>query len=221
MAITNGIEIHISDEEGLDGEALYRRLPDHVKVFRNFYHPRLFNIKKITTFPIGPRIEFLGSSSQRLSSERNYPWTFMGTLWPSGSRKIAVSHFLAKLPSGIYFGGQNFGVGLPLKAYQTNLLNSVFALCPEGDRHFDTFRLYESLQMGAIPLVVEREGQARELLGSDFPIPIHSSWQSAFNFAVHYHQDMDSIDHFQHLSQLWWRNYKNKLSKQLKDSLFR
>ena len=48
------------------------------------------------------------------------------------------------------FGGRSFGQGVPLAEYRQTLGDSVFALCPEGDRHFDTFRLYESLADGML-----------------------------------------------------------------------
>ena len=96
--------IHLSDEEGLDGESFYHLLPDYVTVFRNFNHPRLLSLhSNIVSLPIGPRHVFLDNSLNSLflpASERTYPWSFMGTLWPNGSRKLAVSHFLRSIPSG-------------------------------------------------------------------------------------------------------------------------
>lgn len=35
-------------------------------------------------------------------------------------------------------------------------MQSAFAFCPEGDRHLDIFRLYESLQAGSIPVLVDQ-----------------------------------------------------------------
>ena len=111
------ILFHISDEEGKDADFFYHLLPSNVTVFRNFYHARHFGLfDNLHTFPIGPRDIFLDLTTKQLSksSSRDFPWAFMGTLWPSGSRKIAVSTFLSYLPNGFYYGGSQFGQGLPL-----------------------------------------------------------------------------------------------------------
>ena len=96
--------IHLSDEEGYDADSFYHLIPRTVQVYRNFHHPRLLELHpNIKSFPIGPRHVFINSQSEFIpSSNRAYPWSFMGTLWPRGSRKLSVSLFLTHLPSGFY-----------------------------------------------------------------------------------------------------------------------
>ena len=161
--------VHLSDEEGLDGDDLYAQLPATCQIWRNFPHPRFRSDSRVSSFPIGPRDLFLGKDDLMAgipSSKRPFPWAFMGTLWASGSRTVAVSHFLRSLPQGFFYGGKSFGMGLPLLQYRYRLMQSVFALAPEGDRHLDTFRLWESLCCGCIPLVVDHDSSAEALLGS-------------------------------------------------------
>ncbi len=213
--------VHFSDEEGLDGDVLYPQLPDGTAVWRNFSYFRFDHQQRvlIRNFPIGPRREFLESDPGPLASQRPFPWAFMGTLWRSGQRLLATSLFLRKLPQGQFFGGRHFGVGLPLVQYRQRLQNSVFALCPEGDRHFDTFRLYESLQVGCLPLVVERQQQALTLLGRDFPLPIFPSWSAALveveTLLKHPHQ----LDHLQWQVIEWWATRKAALGLRLRQDL--
>ena len=212
--------IHISDEEGLDGDQLYPMLPHGTCVWRNFPYPRFDRVDRwIRSFPIGPRGEFLGPQPDLLSSSRRFPWAFMGTLWRSGQRLLATSLFLHALPQGVFFGGKHFGQGIPLAEYRTCLLHSVFALCPEGDRHFDTFRLFESLQMGCLPLVVERQGQARQVLGPDFPLPIFPDWPAALRFAQSHLASPLALDHWQAQVVAWWQGRKASLSAHLKHDL--
>tara|TARA_B100000674_G_C37975050_1_gene978884 strand:- start:513 stop:1442 length:930 start_codon:yes stop_codon:yes gene_type:complete len=214
--------IHISDEEGLDGDLLYPMLPKGTCVWRNFPYPR-FESHGLTirSFPIGPRGEFLGPQPVVLSSSRRFPWTFMGTLWRSSQRLLSTSLFLRALPQGVYFGGKNFGQGVPLADYKNVLSDSVFALCPEGDRHFDTFRLFESLQMGCLPVVVEREGQARQVLGHDFPLPIFPDWPAALMFVRSNLPKPLVLDQMQDDVQSWWKRRKASLSALLhKDLLY-
>jgi len=211
--------IHVSDEEGLDGDQLYPMLPESTTIWRNFPYERFDNKTTIHHFPIGPRKEFLESMQLNKASERTTPWAFMGTLWRTGNRTLATSIFLREHPSGEFFGGQFFGRGLPIKQYRDRLQNSIFALCPEGDRHFDTFRLYESLQAGCIPLVVERDGQAIRLLGPQFPIPIFESWKLASKFAKENLHNRQALNMLQMQCQQWWGATKFHLSKTLRQAI--
>ena len=213
---------HLSDEEGNDGDQLYDSIPSDVQIFRNFYHSRYSSeFSNVHTFPIGPRDIFLDIASDSIirSSMREYPWAFMGTLWPSGSRKFAVSQFLAHLPTGFYFGGKHFGQGLPLTQYKSNLMNSVFSLTPEGDRHLDTFRLWESLSCGCIPLLQDYNNLAEFLLPYESPIPIFNSWKNALFFAKSMLAKPLELDHLQVLVKNWWDKYKSTISNDVSSYL--
>jgi hypothetical protein len=201
--------IHLSDEEGLDADELYPLLPPYTVVWRNFPYPRFQGRPGLHAFPIGPRAEFLSPILQAPAftpaSRRLFPWAFMGTLWASGSRTLAASLFLRSLPNGFFFGGKRFGQGLPLPHYRKQLMQSAFALCPEGDRHLDTFRLYESLQAGCIPVVVDQRSMALPMLGSTPPFPVWSSWQEALVWVQGLLDKPEELDSTQSSVRLWWR----------------
>lgn len=214
--------IHLSDEEGFDAESFYRFLQPNTSIFRNFYHPRLNKFSKnILSFPIGPRHVFIDShltlDSLCPSSKRHYPWSFMGTLWPNGSRKYSVSLFLRSLPDGFFYGGHQFGSGLPLLSYKKVLCNSIFALAPEGDRHLDTFRLWESLSCGCLPLVVNYHQAAVHLLPNNFPLPIFDSWKSALSFAIGHLSDKNELNKLQIDTFTWWLSYKSTIQSKFND----
>lgn len=214
--------IHLSDEEGLDGDELYPMLPETTVIWRNFPHSRFAALKqKMQTFPIGPRSDFLAVHELKPAQSRHYPWAFMGTIWGSGSRRLATSLFMRAIPQGFFHGGTQFGVGLPLADYQAVLANSVFALCPEGDRHLDTFRLYESLQMGCIPLVVDVRAEALPLLGHDFPLPWFSSWPEALAFAQWHLSQLHQLNQLQAHVFSWWKKRCLSLSMAMRQSLER
>ncbi len=214
--------VHISDEEGFDADELYPLLPTGTIIWRNFPHFRLTRkYDKLFSFPIGPRQEFLSLKSLKRSTERSFPWAFMGTIWPGGSRFLSTSLFLRGLPSGYFFGGNNFGVGLPIAIYKQKLGESIFALCPEGDRHLDTFRLYESLEMGCIPLVVDYCRQASSLLGENHPIPLFDDWYQALRYASSLLSQNVELDSLQDVIQNWWSMRKKNMSNLLLKSIYR
>ena len=210
--------IHLSDEEGFDGDSFYSLLSSQVTVFRNFFHKRFLSLGlNILTFPIGPRGLFLSSlslSDDLGLTDRAFPWSFMGTLWSSGSRSLAVSSFLRSLPHGYFFGGKSFGQGLPLPKYRSILLNSHFALAPEGDRHLDTFRLWESLCCGCIPVVVDTDDSSHYLL-RDYPLPIYDNWAEAHSAVSEILYSRPIQLPFIHcLVHSWWLNYIRFLREQ-------
>ena len=94
-------------------------------------------------------------------------------------------------------------------------MHSIFALAPEGDRHLDTFRLWESLCCGCIPLVVERGASAKALLGSGSPVPVFTSWPQALAFAQHQLRAPDALDVLQQDIQSWWQGLRQTLQRDL------
>ena len=216
--------IHLSDEEGIDGDSLYPLLPRGTVIWRNFYHPRHCKNYNASCFPIGPRGQFLKSSilnfAKQPASQRLYPWAFMGTLWTSGSRFLATSLFLHALPKGFYFGGNRFGQGLPMKDYKNVLLQSSFALCPEGDRHLDTFRLHECLQAGCIPVVVDNRSMAPDLLGDNPPFPVFNCWPDALRWVQQLLNNPPQLDEIQSGVSYWWHNRKSFFANVMRSSLF-
>lgn len=215
--------MHLSDEEGLDADGFYPLLPEQTMVWRNFPYPRFQGRPGLQAFPIGPRAEFLDPSLQAVAatpaSHRPFPWAFMGTLWASGSRTLAASLFLRALPQGCFYGGSRFGQGLPLPHYRGQLLQSAFALCPEGDRHLDTFRLYESLQAGCIPVVVDQRCQAMAMLGTTPPFPLFSSWPEALVWVQEVLAEPEQLDATQATVRLWWQTRCMELSQAMRHTL--
>ena len=216
--------IHLSDEEGFDADMLYSSLANHnCVIWRNFMHPRLLQLPtKVYTFPIGPRASFLpllNSKSYASIRDRIYPWAFMGTIWPGGSRFESVSRFLVDHPSGFHFASKSFGCGLPLDTYKDILKSSIFSLAPEGDRHLDTFRLWESLSCGCIPLLVDYQNCASTLLPPDYPLPIFPSWKAASSFVTNSLSHLQSLSELQRLCFVSWFNYYSSLRLKFQSSL--
>ena len=215
--------IHLSDEEGLDGDGLYPMLPSSSVIWRNFPYPRFQQRLGLHVFPIGPRAEFLDPAlrdpAANPASRRSFPWAFMGTLWASGSRTFAASLFLRALPQGCFYGGTRFGQGLPLLHYRRQLLQSAFALCPEGDRHLDTFRLYESLQAGCIPVLVDKRSMALPMLGSNPPFPLFSTWPEALNWVQGLLTHPQQLDVTQTAVRLWWQTRCGELRRSMRQTL--
>lgn len=208
--------LHLSDEEGMDGEHLYQLLPSDLPIWRNFAIPKLTKLPNVKNFPIGPRGEFLSSPSLHLdATERRLPCFFSGRLWPNGSRESAIKLFQEYLPDGFYLSTKGFAQGLPLNQYAERMRDSIFALAPPGDRHLDTFRLWEALQAGCIPLLVDQDLQSYELLMPPHPIPIFRSWYEARDFSGQLLNNPSELKTCQRRVFSWWSRYTETLRDML------
>jgi hypothetical protein len=204
---------HISDEQGRDGGRWYPCLPPLLKVLRQFPHDRFDCFEHVGNLPLGPTRSALINFPWLPASRRQHPWCFMGTLWPGTSREQAVNCFRGRIPNGFSHGSEGFGQGLATDEYVCVLHQSQFSLCPEGHRHFETFRFYESLELGAIPLALHTPEQLGSLFSEPWPLPAFRSWDQAAAFAQGLLSDPVALDALQLRTRCWWEQEKYLASK--------
>ena len=210
---------HISDEQGRDGDRWYPCLPPQRRVMREFPHPRFSRFEQVANLPLGPTRSALINVPWRPSSQRQHPWCFMGTLWPGTSRQHAVASFQRQIPHGFVHGSEGFGQGLASDHYVAVLQQARFSLCPEGHRHFETFRFYESLELGAIPLGLQSQAELRSLFAEPWPLPCFSRWEQAADFAQSLLEDAPALDALQWRLRCWWEQERHRASRQLQSGL--
>lgn len=124
--------------------------PACVGLLRNYIHPNQLKHPKVEVFGLGYKKDFLKYLTNS-NEERNTTWCFAGT--PHGERQRALDLF-QKVKSNKIHLCSGFGAadGISTEDYAKMLQNSVFALCPEGQDSMDSFRIYEALEAGCIPI---------------------------------------------------------------------
>jgi hypothetical protein len=124
--------------------------PNCVGLLRNYVHPNQINHPKVTVFGLGYKRGFKEHCNM-YGENREFKWCFAGT--PHGDRLSALNLFKNIQPHQKHlcsgFGAKD---GLSTQDYVTMLNNSIFALTPEGQDSMDSFRLYEALEAGCIPI---------------------------------------------------------------------
>ena len=206
---------HVSDEQGLDGDRWYPQLPPQRTVLREFPHARFDGFEQVGNLPLGPTRSAMVNLPWLPSSRREHSWCFMGTLWPGTSREQAVDCFRGLVPNGFAHGSQGFGQGLASDQYVHVLHQSRFSLCPEGHRHFETFRFYESLELGSIPLSLQTTEQLGALFCEPWPLPTFDSWSQAAAFAETLLPNPEALDVLQLTIRSWWEREKYVASKRV------
>jgi hypothetical protein len=183
-------------------------------VIRN-NHTYLADSKGILTIPLG--YANATTTSDHPAALRRYSWSFVGQM--KASRLAMVAAFqpiepalMVKTP-GL---GDVSGRRINKNEYNAILADSIFAPCPMGNALLDTFRLYESLELGCIPLVEKRLGidYFGNLLGPN-PIPAFRSWQEAAKFVGTAITDSQGLRALQHEIANWWGAKKRDVCIQL------
>jgi hypothetical protein len=104
----------------------------------------------------------------------------------------------------------------PREEYAEFLFESSFSPCPMGNANLECFRVYESLECGAIPIIEKRMtlDYFRELLG-DHPMPTVRSWREARGLIAEILQVPAQMDALQQSCLQWWRSYKKEYTVRL------
>lgn len=197
-------------------------------VYRNYWHPQL-NAPHIHTFALGYKRGFWDGADRSRASEQARPfvWTFAGNIRHRQVERIhAIACFADVLPHKVVeetsevFGEQV--TGLSTHAYRDLLLQTKFALCPVGHINLDTFRLYEALEAGCIPVATKKTQFQNwtpsywvQLFGvkdeNDLPFVLGDTWQDCKLQVANLVCDEAAYKTMQMKALTFWLQYKSKL----------
>lgn len=152
VAKRNFIAIHLSDETLGDDFSFYS-FASCKHVFRNYYHPIASELTNVTTFGLGYRSKTKSHEYMCARVPEYYNWCFAGNIHNT-ARLDFVIPFFKSTPYFYHATMEGFcsSSALPHNEYDRAMLESKFALCPPGQGNIDTFRLYEALELGCIPV---------------------------------------------------------------------
>lgn len=191
--------IHLSDEWYGQDYGYYSHFDF---VLRNHFSKSLQK-PGILQFPLGlPRVTPVAGAIVAQSSRR-YAWSFCGNRVASRFEMLSVFSRIA--PAYVLPQGRR----IPRDEFQEVLQQSKFVPCPMGNVMLETWRAYEALEAGCIPLLERRTTMDyyRNLLG-DHPIPTFSSWRDARRFVLQQLQSPADLDRRQAEILQWWRGAK-------------
>ena len=204
--------IHTSDEWFSGGYALYRHFD---AVIRNFA-TSLARHEGILTIPEG-YANGTGSSSRPVT-ERRYVWSFTGEIKASRANMAAAlatlePKFLTPTSSIYKEGGRK----LSKIEFDDVLENTIFSPCPMGNAILETWRLYESLELGCIPIVETRASldYFTGLFGPH-PIPSFARWEAARGYALEMLSDRSALLGKQVEIRDWWHARKQAVRRELR-----
>lgn len=135
--------------------------------------------------PNGYRPETRDTLKEIGLQERSLDWSFVGQVNHERRQQCVdvLNQFAPIYPNSYIAGTDGFGKeAVQYKEYLEIMAKSKIVLCPSGIETPDSFRLYEALEAGCIPVVdafstnFKTPGFWQYLFGSDIPFPIINYW---------------------------------------------
>lgn len=207
--------IHVSDE-------LYGHPTDCYKkakfVLRHYWHKKFKKKKNVYSFPLGYSTGFwanVESKDVKASSDRNYIWSFAGQITHKPTREAMINQ-MKKVPN--FYIYETFAWAdvnsLSKEDYRNIMLDSIFIPCPTGWWNLESFRVYEALEAGCIPIVEKKPFNYFARLLRDYPFPAVSSWEEAPDVINKLLADPERLEKLRAKCHRWWLKHKTKIKKE-------
>jgi hypothetical protein len=205
--------LHLSDETYDGGYDVYRNFRG---VFRNYWSS-IFNPRRVMQLPLGYTNGFTHEAIEPDIDRRMYIWSFLGHAGKS-SRPEMIEALHPFKPNFVYTAEQSRLRPIGRSEYQRILRDSIFIPCSMGNLNLDSFRVYEALECGAIPVLEKRPSldYFRRLLGAH-PVPTFSNWRQAARFIAFMLADRNALANLQKQCIDWWTGYKQSLREQVEN----
>lgn len=203
---------HASDEWFCGGYRMYRYFDLVIRNFQTY----LATHSGILTLPEGyPDRTRLGPTAP--ADQRQWAWSFSGEIKAS---RIAMHAALKSFGRNVVTRTNLDGTKLSKADYDALLADTVFSPCPMGNVIIETWRLYESLELGCIPLVEKRV--SLDYYGRMFgpnPIPAFHTWRQAREYAETLASDRLGLLRKQSELRDWWAAHKVKVRAEVQAAL--
>lgn len=210
--------VHLSDEAFVDITGPYRFCE---AVLRNYRSEVLATHTGVHFFPLGYKMGFSrGCADGKSTSNRRYLWSFAGDAKKTMRQSMLAA--MQTLPQGFLHLTEGFGSAdcLSTEAYRALLDDTVIVPCPGGWSNLETFRVYEALEAGCIPIVERRPAfdYFTDLLGAH-PLPTVSDWAEAVDLIRR--KNVDEVESLRFSCDRWWRAFKRRLHSTLTSAVAR
>ena len=201
---------HLGDETGgfHDLSQIYKNCN---YVWRTFCSNKFFKNDKVKCIPLGYKSGILNKNK----GNKKYKWAFTGTSHKS-SRHDLLFQFSDIKPFFCH-KTKKFNVKIiPVDEMSEVLSSTEFLPCPNGFFHPETYRLYEALECGCIP-IVENAYKYYDRLFPTNPFIKIDKWVDAKPIIKSW--ENNEIKKKQNACATWWAGYKNELQDFIKNKI--
>ena len=203
---------HLGDEGALEKKEIIYECCKHV--WRTFFWNSLKKFKNCSFIPIG--YKSFEKTTKKTLNEKKYIWSYLGTVHHAS--RFDLTYQLKKIEPNFLKKTQAFGSkdSLDSKSYYNILNESIFLPIPIGFIHPETYRLFECLEIGCIP-VVESPKNFFDLLFPNNPFIKIELWKDAVNIINDLKNNPEVLEKKRNDCINWWSNtklnYQEKICK--------
>jgi len=174
--------LHFSDEYGTDPVDFYD-WPSCLGVLRNYIRPDVKESDRVRVIPLGFHWAIpngIPAARTPRPPFREYLWSFIGTGWNNRKEKLDHLHYLPGEKRCVLMDDWNSPKMLSREETLSTLLNSWCVPCPRG-QNSETYRFYEALEAGAVPVLVKGDVSEEYLsyLQRWLPLLLAENWGHA------------------------------------------
>lgn len=193
--------LHFSDEHCNDPIHFYNY--PNVKGIIRFY-PRPDLPENTIVLPLGYHWQNKGEVP--LLSSRSYIWSFCGTGWLNRAQELQP--LLCSEPNySEFYPDWNYKHQKSETDYINLLKTTCFVPCPRGN-NVETYRIYEALECGCIPVFTELP---RVLEESNIPFLVADSWAEMVSVIDDLYSNKDALEKYHKELLESWKEYKERL----------
>jgi GR25 family glycosyltransferase involved in LPS biosynthesis len=206
--------LHLSDEFGHDAIQFYD-LSSVKRVIRNYWRTDLASYgSKVTVLPLGyAKNRQSTTDASPLFTERPHLWSFAGSL--DRPKRAEALQALRKAGPHVEKTAAKWGdPNLSAEEYKALLRSSKFVPCFAGSHSAESFRMYEALEHGAIPIYVPSDtgiqgckDEWKEVLGQH-PFLGFPSWEKAAELLPLFLKQADAMEKHRQACVTWWKEKK-------------
>lgn len=146
-------------------------------------------------------------------------WMFAGQV--THKRREQMAEQLREMEDGRLVETEGFTEGLEPKKYFKEISLASVVPCPAGPVSPDSFRLFEALEAGCVPIADNKSEQRSEgfwelVFGQRPPFPVIDEWEHLPEVMA------DTLTNWPYLvnrTQAFWRWYKKRLAIQMRDDI--
>lgn len=187
-------------------------------VFRNYWHKQFVDDPKVLCFALGYKSGFWNGISKSLaqSSQRPYYWSFAGQISGKPTRATMIAHLKQVSPYYLHeIGTWMDPRSLHTYDYQILMLNSIFIPAGRGYWNMDSFRVWEALECGCIPIVEKFPIDYFKKFLGEHPFIVIDSWDQAPFKIAKLCSDSIALEEKRQECITWWNNYKKETNKKM------
>lgn len=203
--------ILLSDERYIASTDFYKYA---AFVVRNYWHKDFSKHKNVSIFPLGYKTGFWQNEPITIkpAAERDFTWSFAGQISKKPTREGMIES-LKKFPN--YSVYETFAWSDPnalgVLDYRNMLLESIFVPCPAGWVNRDSYRLYEALECGCIPIVERGPDNYFTNYFGPHPFITVDSWDQVPGFMSDLLANPNLLEERRIQCYDWWQTHKKML----------